>query len=143
MSRQPEVLTPRAPAETTPAGPPATAAAGGRAASVLDPTDGFPRRHLGSSEAETAEMLARLGLDSLEELAREAVPAAIRLAAPLALSPLPGGDALPRAPGERELLVRMQRMAAKNEIFRSYLRMGYHDTVVPPVIQRNILENPG
>ena len=73
------------------------------------PPTAFPRRHLGPSEAETAEMLALLGVGSLEELAEEAVPAAIRLATPLVLSPLPGGDALPGAPGERELLARLRR----------------------------------
>ena len=105
----------------------------------LDPTDTFVRRHIGPSDAEVREMLGLLGLDSLESLVRETVPEAIRLRAPLTLSSLPSGRQL----GERETLEAVQRLAERNQVFRSFLGMGYHDCTVPGVIQRNILENPG
>ncbi|HEX2253420.1 MAG TPA: aminomethyl-transferring glycine dehydrogenase [Thermoanaerobaculia bacterium] len=108
---------------------------------MLAPTDTFPRRHLGLTEAETAEMLELLGVGSLDELVREAVPGSIRLDAALELDPVPGfAD---RAPSERELLAVMAGMAADNRLGRSFLGMGYHDTVTPRVIQRNVLESPG
>ena len=100
----------------------------------LSATDTFVPRHVGPSEAETAAMLAALGLDSLEQLVDQTVPASIRLRGPLALGP-------PR--GEREFLRELADTAARNEVFRSYLGMGYSDCIVPPVIQRNVLENPG
>jgi glycine dehydrogenase len=105
----------------------------------LAPTDTFVRRHLGPSPAEIAEMLATLGLGALGELVDETVPAAIRLDRELDLGGLPADRSL----GERELLDRLRRMVTGNRIFRSYLGMGYSDTIVPGVIQRNILENPG
>jgi glycine dehydrogenase len=79
-------------------------------------------------------MLEALGLPSLEALADAAVPAAIRLKRPLDL---------PAALSEHEALQELERMAQANKVFRSYLGMGYHDTVTPPVLLRNILENPG
>jgi len=121
--------------------------AGGRAADpsapgAFAPLDDFPRRHLGPSEDEVAEMLAAIGAGSLDELVAEAIPRAIRLDGPFELSPVPG-FAPDRPPGERELLARLDEMAAENRVWRSYLGMGYHDTVTPRVIQRNVLENPG
>jgi glycine dehydrogenase len=110
---------------------------GGR--SILDPTDTFVRRHIGPSEAEIGEMLGLLGLGSLEALVRETVPESIRLRAPLTLSSIPPGREL----GERETLEAVHRLAERNQVFRSFLGMGYHDCIVPGVIQRNILENPG
>ena len=109
------------------------------APSVLDPTDTFVRRHIGPSEEEVRGMLGLLGLDSLEALVRETVPEAIRLRAPLTLSSLPPDRQL----GERETLDAVRRLAERNQVFRSFLGMGYHDCIIPGVIQRNILENPG
>jgi glycine cleavage system P protein (glycine dehydrogenase) len=106
---------------------------------VLDPTDTFVRRHVGPSEAEIGEMLGLLGLGSLESLVRETVPESIRLRSPLTLSSLPSDRLL----GERETLESLRRIAGRNQVFRSFLGMGYHDCIVPAVIQRNILENPG
>ncbi len=100
----------------------------------IDPDPGFVRRHIGPDEGEVREMLATLGLDSLEALVDEAVPADIRLDRELRLP-----EALP----EDELLARLRVLASKNRLFRSYLGMGYHGTLVPGVIKRNILENPG
>jgi len=102
--------------------------------SPLDYTDTFLRRHLGPSEAEIAAMLETLGYDSLDALSEAAIPEDIRHSEPLKLG-------APR--GEYELLQELKRMAERNEIWRSYIGLGYHNCIVPPVIQRNILENPG
>jgi glycine dehydrogenase len=106
---------------------------------VLDPTDTFVRRHLGSNEAELREMLGTLGLASFEDLVRETVPASIRLSGPLTLSGIPADRQL----GESEVLAALRRLADRNQVFRSLLGMGYSDCLTPGVIQRNILENPG
>ncbi len=105
---------------------------------LLDPTDTFVHRHLGSSDAETSEMLGTLGLGSLDELVDETVPAAIRQAEELTLDGLAG-----RSLGEHEVLVRLREIAGRNRVLRSFIGMGYYDCLVPGVIQRNILENPG
>src|SRR6185369_16168149 len=102
--------------------------------SPLAPCDTFARRHLGSNETEIAQMLARLGLTSLDELMEKTVPAGIRLEGPLDL---------PTAQGESGSLAELRALAEKNHVFKTYLGQGYHDCLVPPVIQRNILENPG
>src|SRR3954468_13927805 len=81
-------------------------------------------------------MLAALGYQSLDELATAVVPGAIRLARPLAL-----GERLPL--GEHELLEEMKNLAGDNVVLRSFIGQGYHDTITPPVILRNVLENPG
>ena len=85
-------------------------------------------------------MLEVLGYDSLEALIDATLPASIRTKA-LELTPLPGQQ--PRPLGEFELLEHLHAMAEENEVFRSCIGMGYSDVIVPPVIQRNILENPG
>jgi glycine dehydrogenase len=112
---------------------------GGTGGAVLNPTDTFVRRHLGSSEEDVRQMLATAGAGSLEELVRETVPASILRDAPLHLAGLPEDREL----GEQELLAALRRVAGKNKVFRSFLGMGYHGCIVPGVIQRNILENPG
>ena len=83
-------------------------------------------------------MLSAIGCGSLEDLARETVPEAIRLSEPLSLPGLEG-----RSPGEHGLLEELRLLADSNEVKRSCIGMGYADTIVPPVLQRNILENPG
>ena len=100
----------------------------------LAPSDTFARRHIGPSEAEIAEMLALLGYRTLGELADATVPEAIRLRRPLEL-----GEPL----GEHELLEELKTLAADNQVMRSFIGMGYHDCITPPVILRNVLENPG
>jgi len=97
-------------------------------------TDTFARRHISPSESEIAAMLETIGYESLDDLAKAAVPDDIHLEQPLAM----GG---PR--GEYELLNELKSIASQNEVWRSYIGMGYAGTIVPPVIQRNILENPG
>lgn len=100
----------------------------------LLPSDTFVRRHIGPSDAEVDHMLAELGVDDLEALMAQTVPTSIRLPDALKLGP-------PRA--EQELLAELREIASRNQVRRSLIGMGYYDTIVPPVIQRNILENPG
>ena len=94
----------------------------------------FIPRHIGPSADEQREMLQTLGFDSLDAMIDATVPPEIRLRKPLAIH---GGLS------EYEALANLRRIAAKNEVFRSYLGQGYHDCITPPVIQRNVLENPG
>ncbi len=96
--------------------------------------DAFVDRHLGPRPEEARRMLDALGLDSLEALMDQALPEPIRTERPLDL---------PAAADEREALAELRALADKNQLFRSYIGMGYADCFVPPVIQRNILENPG
>ena len=96
--------------------------------------DSFIPRHIGPNAAAIDEMLAVVGYDSLDAFIDAVIPQNIRLRKPLAIH----GEW-----SEHEALASMRRMADKNQIFRSYLGMGYADTLIPPVIQRNILENPG
>jgi glycine dehydrogenase len=91
-------------------------------------------RHLGPRAQEIPEMLRVLGYASLEALVDDLVPQDIRLRRPLDLPP---------ARSEREALAALRAMASQNQVFRSYLGMGYYDCITPAVIQRNILENPG
>jgi len=79
-------------------------------------------------------MLKAVGAGSLDELAEQTVPAAIRFKGTLALPP---------ARGESEVVADLQKVADKNAVFKSYIGQGYYGTIVPPVIQRNVLENPG
>ena len=101
---------------------------------ALDPSDGFVPRHIGPDEAEIESMLDALGHASLDALASAVVPDAIRMEGPLAL-------AGPQT--EQVALQRLRAMAEQNTIARSMIGMGYHDTITPPVILRNVLENPG
>ena len=94
----------------------------------------FIERHIGPGERETSEMLSALGYDSIDALIDVTVPAGIRLGRPLAI-----GDGR----GEADVLAHMRTLAQKNQIFRSCIGMGYSDCFTPPVIQRNVLENPG
>jgi glycine dehydrogenase len=106
---------------------------------VFAPLDTFARRHLGSSPEELGEMLATVGCGSMEELVAATVPAAIRVARPLAIDAAGTG----RETGEAEMTARLRAYAARNRRLRSYLGMGYHGTRMPGVVERNILENPG
>ncbi len=97
----------------------------------------FIARHIGPTESEQSEMLAEFGCDSLEGFISQVVPAAIRCSKPLHLK------SFPSALSEREAINRLRETASLNTVARSYLGQGYTDTITPPVIQRNILENPG
>jgi len=96
--------------------------------------DRFTNRHIGPDAADTAEMLRALGLGSLDALCAETVPASIRLRRALDL---------PAAESEFELLQEVARIGTRNQVFRSYIGLGYADCITPPVILRNIVENPG
>ncbi|HSP58381.1 MAG TPA: aminomethyl-transferring glycine dehydrogenase [Halomonas sp.] len=96
--------------------------------------DAFIHRHNGPGDDDVAAMLASLDMDSLETLIERTVPADIRLGRELDLDP-------PRT--EAEALDYLKRIARQNRVFKSYIGQGYHDTHLPTVIQRNVLENPG
>ncbi|HTI69102.1 MAG TPA: aminomethyl-transferring glycine dehydrogenase [Candidatus Limnocylindria bacterium] len=96
--------------------------------------DIFLRRHNGPRPEEVPVMAKTCGFDTLNALVDAAVPAHIRL---------PEAIELPAPLSESEALHRLKSIAAKNQVFRSYIGTGYYDTITPPVIQRNILENPG
>src|SRR2546421_2069553 len=96
--------------------------------------DSFARRHIGPNEEEVCAILRDVGFDSLGALIDATVPKDIRLKRQLDL---------PEAKSEGEAMVELRAIAQKNEIARSFIGTGYYDCITPPVIQRNILENPG
>ncbi len=96
--------------------------------------DQFVRRHVGPNAAETRDMLAQIGFKSLDDLIDAAVPKKIRLGNKLNL---------PAARGEFGALAELKKIASQNQVFRSYIGMGYYDCITPAVIQFNVLENPG
>ena len=96
--------------------------------------DVFQTRHIGPRESDTEQMLSTVGASSLDALMDEAIPARIRLKAPLDL---------PNGTSEQAFLRDLRGVAAQNTLFRSYIGLGYYDTVTPSVILRNVLENPG
>ncbi|GHG71828.1 aminomethyl-transferring glycine dehydrogenase [Comamonas sp. JC664] len=94
----------------------------------------FAGRHIGPDDTELKQLLSALGVDSLDAFIGQAVPPSIRAKEPLKLA---------AARGEHELLSALESIAAKNQVFRSFIGMGYHDTHTPNVILRNIFQNPG
>jgi glycine dehydrogenase len=98
------------------------------------PADIFKERHNGPVKDQVQEMLQTIGASSLDQLIDETVPPAIRLKKPLNL---------PAPLTERDFLRKFGQIAKQNKLYKSYIGLGYHDTILPPVIQRNILENPG
>ncbi|MBF2026620.1 MAG: aminomethyl-transferring glycine dehydrogenase [Oscillatoriales cyanobacterium C42_A2020_001] len=116
---------------------PANAVMNGSSLTLSNPlayTDSFADRHIGPNQQDIAEMLQMLGYGSLEALIDATVPRSIRLKSPLKLE---AGKA------EYELLQELKEIAQENHVYRSYIGMGYANCITPPVIQRNILENPG
>ena len=103
-------------------------------AELLTTMDTFARRHIGPDTAETAQMLQSLGFADLEALTSAVVPQPIRLTRPLNL---------PAARSEHQVLTELKAIAAQNHVFRSFIGMGYYNCITPPVVQRNVLENPG
>ncbi len=97
-------------------------------------TNNFIHRHIGPSTDQLSQMLKAIGVGSVEQLISEIVPSTIRL--PKALS-------LPDGLNELEYLNHLKSLASKNKIFRTYIGMGYYNTITPGVISRNVLENPG
>ncbi|GAB1234438.1 aminomethyl-transferring glycine dehydrogenase [Ferrigenium sp. UT5] len=100
----------------------------------MNNADPFVTRHNGSNAQEMRAMLKAIGAPSLDALIEQTVPAAIRLQQPLNL---------PDGMSEHEFLAHLRGIAAKNKVFKSYIGLGYYGTVLPAVIQRNVLENPG
>ncbi|MCG6134275.1 MAG: aminomethyl-transferring glycine dehydrogenase [Nostoc sp. LLA-1] len=94
----------------------------------------FAQRHIGPNSDEIQQILQVLGFPSLDSLIDQTVPQAIRLNKNLKL---------PEAQREYAALAKLKQIAAKNQVCRSYIGMGYYDCITPPVIGRNILENPG
>jgi glycine dehydrogenase len=101
---------------------------------ALDANDWFAPRHIGPSPDEREAMLEAIGAPSLDALIDETIPASIRLSRPLNLPP---------AESEHQYLRRLTRLAQRNKTFRSYIGLGYHDTITPSVILRMVMENPG
>ena len=100
---------------------------------ALAPAESFVPRHIGPTEADIAAMLETLGFASLDDLMDATIPEKIRYRR---------GLNLPTGKSEAEVLAEFRAIAAKNRVFRSFIGMGYSDCVTPPVIQRNVLENP-
>ena len=97
-------------------------------------TDNFINRHIGPSDSSISDALSKMGYDSLDQLIDKTVPAGIRLNESMNL---------PEALSEFEALKTLSAIASKNKVFRSYIGLGYHATITPSVILRNIFENPG
>ena len=97
-------------------------------------TDSFVLRHIGPSENEVNEMVKTIGVSSVDELINKTIPSDIRLKNNLDL---------PKALSEFEYMSHIQELANKNKLYKNYIGLGYHPTILPGVIQRNILENPG
>ncbi|MDD4929297.1 MAG: aminomethyl-transferring glycine dehydrogenase [Gallionella sp.] len=97
-------------------------------------TDLFVNRHNGPSDGDVAKMLKKIDAPTLDALIDQTIPAAIRLKTPLNL---------PEGMSEHAYLQHLRGIAAKNKLYKSYIGLGYYDTILPPVIQRNVLENPG
>ncbi|MGD0061132.1 MAG: aminomethyl-transferring glycine dehydrogenase [Verrucomicrobiia bacterium] len=100
----------------------------------MQEADRFADRHIGSSPEEVHEMLRVIGFPTLDAMIDAAIPPQIRVAKPLSLPP---------AGSEYEVLAELKEIVSKNEVRRSFIGMGYYNCIIPPVIQRNILENPG
>ncbi len=100
----------------------------------LNHSEKFESRHLGLDQKQITEMLAFIKADSIEQLITQTVPNVIRRQKPMNI---------PAAKSEHEFLADFKKLAQKNKIFKSYIGLGYNPCIVPPVILRNILENPG
>ena len=96
-------------------------------------TDSFVERHLGPTKNEVHEMLKTVGVDSLDKLIDNTIPTHIRLQNDLNL---------PQPMSEYEFSTHIQQLARKNKQYKTYIGLGYHPTILPAVIQRNVFENP-
>ena len=97
-------------------------------------TDVFALRHIGIQEEEQSQMLKTVGVENLDQLILETIPADIRLKKALDLAP---------AMNEHDYLSHIEILSQKNKVFKTYIGQGYHQSITPAVIKRNILENPG
>ncbi|KAJ7383841.1 hypothetical protein OS493_025717 [Desmophyllum pertusum] len=101
---------------------------------IASPTDAFSRRHIGPNAVEEKEMLRTLNLQHIDELIDKTLPSTIKFPGPLEIE---------EALSETDLLEKLRQVAKHNQVWRSYIGMGYHNCHVPTTILRNILENPG
>jgi glycine dehydrogenase len=113
---------------------PAQCSDGNELTALLSHTDSFVHRHIGPNAEDIQQMLDFWGISTLDDLIDKTVPSQIRTQKPLQLG---------ESRSEYELLTELRAIASKNQVFRSFMGMGYHGCITPPVIQRNILENPG
>ena len=97
-------------------------------------TDKFVNRHNGPRENDVKAMLDTIGASSVDALIDQTIPAAIRLKKPLGL---------PHGMTEYQYHKHLRVVASKNKVFKTHIGLGYYNTIIPPVIQRNVLENPG
>ena len=97
-------------------------------------TEVFAARHIGITEKDLQTMLRTIGVENMEQLINETIPNDIKLKKPLNL---------PRGTSEHEFLDHIQELSKKNKVFKTFIGLGYHNTLTPSVIKRNILENPG
>src|SRR5688572_13688078 len=100
---------------------------------ALAPAESFVPRHIGPSASDIEKMVRAVGYETLDDLVDATIPSNIRHDRELAI---------PRGRAEHEVLADFRAMAARNNVFRSFIGMGYSDCVTPPVIQRNVIENP-
>ncbi|HET7035683.1 MAG TPA: aminomethyl-transferring glycine dehydrogenase [Thermomicrobiaceae bacterium] len=108
----------------------------------LDYTDRFENRHIGPRPDQIEKMLSYLGFNTLDDLIDAAIPRQIRTTRPLSFAGI-GGVVGEQSRSEHEALQDLKALASQNKMYRSYIGMGYYNTITPPVILRNILENPG
>jgi len=101
---------------------------------ALRPSDDFPPRHIGPRPKDVEAMLEFLGYGDIDALVQDTIPDDILMSQPLDV---------PEAKGEFALIRELRELASKNKVYQSFIGLGYHDCITPPVIQRNILENPG
>ena len=97
-------------------------------------TDKFVSRHNGPREQEVKVMLKKIGVSSIDELINQTVPDKIRLKQPLRIE---------ASLSEYQYSKHLKELGKKNKLFRSYIGLGYYNNILPAVIQRNVLENPG
>ena len=100
---------------------------------TLQQADQFVDRHIGPDQEEREAMLQTLGFASLQDMLHEIVPASIRRTEEMQLA---------SGLTEHQVLHKLKQIASKNKVLKSFIGMGYHNTLTPPTIQRNILENP-
>lgn len=105
------------------------------AASLFTPLDAFPERHIGPDNNETSFMLKKLGYKSMDAFIQDAVPEKIRVS-----NFTVNNTSIPPL-SESELFTRAKKIASDNRVFKSYIGMGYHSAVVPPVILRNVISS--
>src|SRR5688572_5722202 len=97
-------------------------------------TEKFEARHIGPDQEQTEAMLRVIKANSVDDLIDQTVPDSIRIKKPLNL---------PQAKSEYEFLQDFSKIASRNKVYKTYIGTGYYNTITPPVILRNILENPG